>query len=291
MRKPGEIKLQTIKDLELIADAHLRWIHGYNRTLVCGDPPSPEIMAADAHHTCEFGRWYQSLDPASVKPLAGQLKYLGDTHRAMHESAAAIAGEAASGRIDAKRYDGFSDHAYRFKTGIRALQMKLIREVCLIDHLTGVWNRSSLIQRISEEHERMLRHGGSCCLAMMDIDHFKTVNDRFGHAVGDQVLQAATRTVRQRLRRYDAVFRYGGEEFLICLPRASMTEAVTLVERIRTDIAAEVVRTEDGTAIVITASFGVAELSPTLPIQNCIEAADQALLRAKAAGRNQTCCP
>lgn len=284
-----ELKLQTIHELDRITDAHVQWMKGYHRALLCGSLPEPEVTAPDAHHSCPFGVWYRELDPEIHAPWQSQLRHIESAHRQMHESAAELVRKVPAGPLVADAYDRFADHAYRFKTGMRALQMKLIRDVCLIDHLTGVWNRSSLQQRVAEECERIQRYGGSCCLCMMDIDHFKIVNDRHGHAVGDRVLQTVAATAQQRLRRFDTIFRYGGEEFLICLPRTTIDEAVASVERIRADIAAATVVVDGLPDIRITASFGVAELRPDAGIEACIEIADQALFMAKATGRNRTC--
>lgn len=285
--KSRETKLKTIQDLDRISDAHLQWMSGYHRVLICGAPADPEVAAPDAHRTCAFGTWYGSLDLAEYQSWSAHLKQIDAMHRQMHETAARLLHGRAKIPLFAEEYDRFAEHVYRFKTGIRALQMKLIKDVCLVDHLTGVWNRSSLTQRVSEEHDRVLRHGGSCCLSMMDLDHFKAINDRHGHAVGDEVLQEVTKIARQRLRRYDSVFRYGGEEFLFCLPRTSPFEAVASMERIRADIAEARLAAGSGLDIRITASFGVAELSVSRPIEESIEAADHALFQAKAGGRNR----
>ena len=117
-----------IQDLDRISDAHLQWINSYNRTLLCGLQPGPEIIAENAHHHCDFGNWYRLLDPAFFQSLGGQLKQIGEAHRYMHESAASLVQNGSGEQLDTKRYDCFTDHAYRFKTGVRALQMKLIRE-------------------------------------------------------------------------------------------------------------------------------------------------------------------
>lgn len=284
-----ELKLRTIQDLDRIADSHIQWLHGYHRALLCGVSPDPTVTAPDAHHSCPFGVWYRQLDLADYQPFTPHLQRVEAWHRQMHESAAALAQNRSDTAIVADAYDRFADHAYRFKTGVRALQMKLIKDVCLIDHLTGVWNRSSLAQRLSEECDRMQRYGGNSCLCMMDIDHFKLVNDRHGHAVGDRVLQLVAATAQRRLRRFDSIFRYGGEEFLICLPRASVAEAEASMERVRADIAAASIVLDDGQEIRVTASFGVSELRLATGCEDAIEAADQALFMAKATGRNRVC--
>lgn len=289
MSSSRERKLQTIQELDRIADAHLQWMTGYHRALLCGASPAPEVVAPDAHHSCPFGIWYRQLDLIEYQPWTSHLQRIDSLHRQMHESAAVLAESRSAAAIVAEAYDRFADHAYRFKTGVRALQMKLIKDICLIDHLTGVWNRSSLAQRLSEECDRMHRYGGSCCLSMMDIDHFKTVNDRHGHAVGDRVLQLVAATAQRRLRRFDSIFRYGGEEFLVCLPRASVAEAEASMERIRADIAGAALRLGDGQEIRVTASFGVSELRLATGVEECIDAADQALFMAKASGRNRVC--
>lgn len=290
MSSSRERKLQTIQELDRIADAHLQWMTGYHRALLCGVSPAPEVMAPDAHRACAFGVWYRQLDLAEYQPWTSHLQHVESLHRQMHESAVELARNARGAAIAAETYDCFADRAYRFKTGVRALQMKLIKDICLIDHLTGVWNRSSLGLRLSEEYDRMQRYGGTGCLCMMDIDHFKVVNDRYGHAVGDRVLQLVAATAQQRLRRFDTIFRYGGEEFLVCLPRTSVDEAASSMERIRADIAGAALRLDNGHEIRVTASFGVAELRLAQGVEESIEAADRALFIAKSGGRNRTCC-
>ncbi|MBW7901939.1 MAG: diguanylate cyclase [Rhodocyclaceae bacterium] len=278
-----ELKLRTIRDLDRIADVHLRWMRGYHRVLLCGDATAPDV-----HCACSFGLWYGQIDPTEHEPWRDHLRHIEALHRQMHESAVRLARVSSQAPVAIADYERFAEHAYRFETAMRALQMKLMDDVCLIDHLTGVWNRSSLAQRLSDECERVLRHGGSCCLCMMDIDHFKVVNDRHGHVVGDRVLQTVAGIVQQRLRRSDSIFRYGGEEFLICLPRTSVDEALASMERIRVDIAAATV-VEEGVPIRVTASFGIAELRPEAGIESGIESADQALFMAKTGGRNRSC--
>jgi diguanylate cyclase (GGDEF)-like protein len=124
------------------------------------------------------------------------------------------------------------------------------------------------------------------CMAMIDIDHFKTVNDTYGHAMGDHVIRSVAWLLKQRLRKTDAVGRYGGEEFLVILPHADAERARQLLDRIRTDFS-EFRHAENGTSFACTFSCGIAALKPGRTALSVIKLADEALYRAKRQGRNQ----
>ncbi|HLB94851.1 MAG TPA: diguanylate cyclase [Nitrospiria bacterium] len=157
------------------------------------------------------------------------------------------------------------------------------------DGLTGVANHRRFQERLAEECERQTRHQGTFSLIMLDVDHFKRINDSFGHPVGDQVLKRLAGILVSMMRKIDTVARYGGEEFAVLLPNAGRREAAKLADRIRK--AVEESRFEIGpTPIPVTVSLGVATFpEDTLLRQELLEAADQALYAAKKAGRNRTC--
>ena len=285
----NHLELSMIRELDGLMNSHINWLNQLNRALICGTKPDPLLLAADAHRCCSFGEWYYSFDHIQGEKWSIQLKKLGIPHKQMHDLAKVLLENAAMKPIAAKDYDHFSTVAYRFKATMRAFQFKLIKDVCLVDHLTGAWNRSSLMQRIAGEYDRMVRNGDTCCLCMMDLDFFKAINDSFGHSVGDQVLQGIVNIISRRLRRYDSLFRYGGEEFLYCLPKIALNEAVAAMERVRKDIEETPIVLKNGQSVSAKASFGVVEMVTTRSIEENIEVADHALLRAKAGGRNQVC--
>jgi diguanylate cyclase (GGDEF)-like protein len=124
---------------------------------------------------------------------------------------------------------------------------------------------------------------------LLDIDHFKIINDTHGHAVGDEVLQAVARVLAQQVRGYDVVCRWGGEEFLALLPKTSLAEAEAVAERIRAAIEAQTLTVKDNLAVRLTASLGLTTLIRTLSFHELTHYADVALYAAKQSGRNRVC--
>lgn len=156
------------------------------------------------------------------------------------------------------------------------------------DILTGVWNRGHLLDRFSEEFQRAKRQGRPLGCLLLDVDHFKSINDRFGHPAGDRVLRQVGATLTAEVRSYDIVGRYGGEEFLIVVTDAPFAALVDLAERIRAAIAKGIRVGEAADALVMTVSIGVALMGAVdADIDAVIKRADDALYRAKKEGRNR----
>ena len=158
------------------------------------------------------------------------------------------------------------------------------------DPLTGLFNRRHFEERLHEEFARSKRYGTALSLLMLDIDHFKRINDTWGHPFGDEVLRAVAHTTRSSMREVDLLSRYGGEELVALLPQTPLQEARRVAERIRQAIEALAFSSHEGTEqpIRCTASLGVASLpSPSLQgPEALLRAADTCLYAAKAAGRN-----
>jgi diguanylate cyclase (GGDEF)-like protein len=157
-----------------------------------------------------------------------------------------------------------------------------------LDPLTGANSRIGMLTWLREQQELVKRHVQTCCIAMMDLDHFKMVNDVYGHMAGDRGLATAARYVMEHLRPYDKLFRYGGEEFLICMQNTNAASGYEIVERVRQGIAATPIDYDGKGIIQITASFGLTLLDPDMRVEQSIERADKAMYAAKSAGRNCT---
>jgi diguanylate cyclase (GGDEF)-like protein len=163
---------------------------------------------------------------------------------------------------------------------------RILRRSMYQDSLTGLLNHTSSKQRVEASVKVALAEDVPLCVAMIDIDHFKKVNDTYGHPMGDQVIRSMAWLLKQRLRKTDSVGRYGGEEFLVILPQADAQRAHQLLDRIRVDFS-QFHHPVNAASFACTFSCGIAQLSPGLSGQALVKLADEALYKAKHQGRNQ----
>ncbi|TET84029.1 MAG: diguanylate cyclase [Desulfobacteraceae bacterium] len=188
----------------------------------------------------------------------------------------------------------------RLNTGKRVLELERslkdaneeIRILSITDPLTGTYNRGYLTERLPQEIKRARRYSRALSIILCDIDHFKKVNDTYGHLVGDRVLKDFAQCIRHSIRQdVDWTARYGGEEFLIVLPETDVNGASVMAERLKSELSQRVTETQ-GKKISITASFGVAGFGPDTPDEMIspeamISKADKYLYQAKREGRNR----
>ena len=156
-----------------------------------------------------------------------------------------------------------------------------------LDSLTGLFNRATVFERLKQEMSYSERQGLPFCLLLFDIDHFKKVNDSYGHPAGDKVLCDVASRARRLLRLEDTLGRYGGEEFIILMRGSELPDALRAAERLRLEIADKPFEIDDQLAIEVTLSIGVSSWKPGCSQEQLIEKADQALYQAKGGGRNQ----
>lgn len=185
----------------------------------------------------------------------------------------------------------------RVRAGVRIIELQdnllatqeTLRIQATRDALTEIWNRGAILAALKREFDRSSRTDESLGIIMADLDHFKKINDRFGHHAGDAVLRACTSRMESQLRKYDSIGRYGGEEFLIILPNTDLMDATVVAERLLESVSAAPIHFHfDGNDCPVTVTLGLTTAKPRdLPnVDTMIRAADEALYKAKEAGRN-----
>lgn len=279
--------LNIVAAVDSAVDEHLRWLHAWNRALICREALPPEMTSPGSATLCGFGAWYElhRHDGGLVDQPA--FHELAEAHRRLHEQSLRLGELAARGAtVPVAEYDRLVESVDAFNARARRISAAFQRLLSDLDPLTGAHSRQTMMAELEREAVRARRTGAPLCLAMVDLDHFKRVNDTYGHGAGDRVLAATAARLLAHMRPYDTVFRYGGEEFLLCLPNADLTTAEAVCQRLRHAIGEAPVEVEGSGSISITASFGVAYLASG-PVKNTVAAADQALYAAKRGGRNR----
>ena len=171
-------------------------------------------------------------------------------------------------------------------TNERNRMMEKLQKLAITDGLTKLYNSRSFYSQLESEIDRSNRYQHPLTLLLLDIDHFKNYNDKFGHLEGDKVLVRFSEIIKSCLRTNDSAYRYGGEEFTVILPETAGEEAKTVAQRIRTALEAEPFTPADDEAVTVTISIGATEYCPKEPLSAFIRRADRAMYRSKRRGRN-----
>jgi diguanylate cyclase (GGDEF)-like protein len=278
---------QVVRKLAPALQDHSQWVQRIHTILICRSLPSSAELAGDSHRATEMGRWFAEEGSEFLRRRpehAAASLHHQELHARARALCEAVQREAA---ISPDAYAAFTEAIARFDRSMEALVRELWDLLRHTDPLTGIADRHAMLASLDEARQRLQRTGRTCCICMLDLDHFKEINDRYGHAAGDAALEAISAFLAANLRRYDQVCRYGGEEFVILLPDTDAQSALPIIDRLRRGLAELPIVLGDGTRLAITASFGIATLSAELPVEASIAQADEAMYAAKRAGRNQ----
>ena len=280
---------EVLKQLDNAIYGHGRWLADLTRTIICRLPHDHRDVAEDAHRQCLFGQWYYGNAPQALRDKPSFVA-IESEHYHMHQLGRQLL-LASTRQVSgaSMEYDSFRNAVDRVSLEIHTLKHEIEESLYNRDALTGAENRIGMLTKLRELHELVKRSVHECVVVIMDLDHFKEINDNFGHPAGDQVLVALVQNIKLHLRPYDRVYRYGGEEFLISLPNTNLQTAQAVIERMRMGITARALATAALKEIFITVSFGIAQLDSVVSVEESINRADTALYAAKRSGRNSTC--
>ena len=282
----ADAERDILAELEKALGEHIALLLRWNRKLVL--PDQPAISDADEDdHDCDFGAWYalnrhnRLIDQPAMRALA-------TTHQQLHDSAKRLlSAHEVDHEVDSAEFDMMALRAESFFAQLRRLERAFRTARSDVDPLTGTYNRQTMMGDLNAERERAIRTNIPTAIALIDLDHFKSVNDTYGHQAGDLVLQSVAGILQSHVRPFDKVYRYGGEEFLVCLPNADMKQCASVLERLRRVIEASPVTISDEVILPVTASIGAAPMTKNRTTEQIIEKADKALYAAKEGGRNR----
>lgn len=283
----ARIHREAIGELLDLSDTKLQLVNLYR---AMGDNEQAAALVAellDGPSACQVMRVRAAALEARYLLLrdAGRFEAALDAHVAFHEASRAHVDDRANARqqlLLARFRHAELDHE-RLRERERSAAFE---KLSLTDSLTGLPNRRFVETRLAGEVRRFDLRSEALCVALLDIDHFKSINDRFSHSVGDKTLQAIASLLRADIRPFDMAARLGGEEFLLAFPGNQLEQGLAACERLRIRLEAN-----DWSAchpdLRVTASFGVVQASPGATLEKLVEAADAALYRAKNNGRNR----
>ena len=283
---PEKIRV-ALGELEQALFHHEQWSEGLNRTLICGLSPDQRDLDSEAHRHCRFGQWLYGAGSGNLNDHPG-FSEIEMAHKRMHNSVKdMLAASMNHERISLEDYERFVTSLKQMRLEVLTTKHELEDAIYNLDPLTGAASRIGMLTKLRDQQLLVKRKVHFCCVAMLDIDRFKNINDTHGHPVGDRVIVEIARHVLAKLRPYDLFFRYGGEEFLICSVNADLKLGSEIADRLRQGIAGLRFESDNGTIFHVTVSIGLALLDPDATVEQSIERADKALYAAKAAGRNR----
>jgi diguanylate cyclase (GGDEF)-like protein len=280
---------ELCRALEGAIAAHSEWNQIFHRSLVTVQEIPPHYFEEHSYLSCKFGQWLTKNSEFIERN--NELKAIEQIHRVMHQEACKLSHLYRQNKpIQVEEYDAFLLHRTQLTKRIRDMEASLRLAGTMFDSLTGAFTRHAMMPILTQEVSRIKRLKHDSCVVMVDLDHFKKINDTHGHLGGDKVLKACGEFLKEHIRPYDSLFRYGGEEFLICVQNCDCDTALATMERVKESLSELPIHIGIDQEIFVTASIGVASLSKSGSIEEAISRADQALYAAKRAGRNRVIC-
>lgn len=273
----------AILGLNNSSEAHFKWLVKVLHFIANKNAVMPELTCCDAHKICNFGQWLNE-HLAEDRNDRSFLLNIDRKHTDIHFTCRALVEAVRRGEASCERFERFESALLAFNASLTEYKTHLLQLRSSYDTLTGLPLRRTLDDSFAGMVDQFSQTGLYALL--LDIDHFKKINDNYGHLVGDGVLRSLALTLEDNVRKSETVYRYGGEEFIIILHAATRKEACIAAERIRKLIAGNVMNVS-GHKIMITFTAGLTRIEEDEVLREVLERSDKALYHGKETGRNR----
>jgi diguanylate cyclase (GGDEF)-like protein len=275
--------------LDIAIRAHLDWSRRVLRCAVLKTTPGDDVLADNAHFLCQFGHLYAAHRQAFFEMDPERAAILEKDHMLLHDSSRAICLSILAGSVGkAEDLDVFESAQHRLIENLAYFITLVMSRNSHVDPLTGLPLRHDMQRDFEALRRQSKRRGTIQLLMMVDVDHFKRVNDEHGHAGGDVVLQRIAEALKLALRSEDFIYRFGGEEFVLLMEsNATASAAANAAQRVLGAIQGLSIRLGENAVVRPTVTIGVAQAASDETLPDLIERADKAMYEGKASGRNR----
>jgi diguanylate cyclase (GGDEF)-like protein len=279
---------RLVAKIDAAIEAHLEWTRRVLRCAALHASPGDDVLADDAHWRCRFAHWLEKERQTLKAVDAAATARIREQHEGMHAAVRRLCHDLlARGVASEADLDAFESAQKALVAELASLKTRIVAHAARHDPLTGLPLWHGLEEEFGRHRALAQRGGARLAIVMADVDHFKRINDCYGHAVGDAALRHVADILRATVRASDRVFRFGGEEFLLLLLVADAQAAARTVRRILRAFRNNPARLEGGLALELRISAGVALCEPGESMAEVLERADRALYAAKRAGRDR----
>jgi diguanylate cyclase len=277
-----------ITELDAGVEAHLEWTNRVMRCAVLRISPGNDVLNPLAHNFCRFGCWFISRKSDFEKLNSQSTQRLMNVHQSMHDAIRSICSDVLAERSgNALDLENFEQAQAELIKLLADFKTQFLSTAVRHDHLTGLPLRYGIEEEFIQLQKLCKRNKLMIYAVMIDVDHFKRINDQYGHPVGDIALRHLADTLKRNIRPNEPLYRWGGEEFLLLIQTQTLEEAILVADRLINIVRSTPVLITNNESLTLNITMGVALAKGDEALGSVIERADRALYDGKRAGRNR----
>lgn len=269
-------------------EAHNQWTPRVLRCAVLHKAPDAEVFSAEAHRQCAFGHWLDTAQEDFDALRPGNAAQVAEVHRAMHDAIRTICTQAEAGKPSSESdLEAFESSLAALNRLLADMKARVLSTIGHSNPLTRLLVQEGLVEDFERAKADAARRQDSLFVALVEVDHFKNINDQYGNLVGDLAINTSASALRQVVRRNEPVYRFGGEEFLILLRCENRECAGNALRRFLEAIGESEISLARGSTLNLTATIGACQVTGDDDLATAITRADGALHEGKQAGHNR----